>query len=193
MAVVNTCAVDLDESSNRCKESKGRVVSSATACERVKITGPRVQLPLLFPPLPLMRFSAAKSKKLNCTKEGFCDGENNTYSGRKITASLGNVTVWGEKIWKEQGGSAMANSLSMYSITENIYCSQLSSVAILLQTERNCFTSYNTTKGLSSLSLCAIVLRSSPPSYVSTCNGQRSSQLFCVHYMLTEETVTPQI
>jgi hypothetical protein len=29
----------------------------------------------------------------------------------------------------------MANSLSMYSITENIYCSQLSSVAILLQPE----------------------------------------------------------
>jgi hypothetical protein len=29
----------------------------------------------------------------------------------------------------------MANSLSMYSITENIYCSQLSSVMILLQPE----------------------------------------------------------
>jgi hypothetical protein len=39
-----------------------------------------------------------------------------------------------------------------------------------------------TRKGLFSLSLCAIVLRSSPPSHVSTCNGQRSSQLFCVHY-----------
>jgi hypothetical protein len=37
----------------------------------------------------------------------------------------------------------MANSLSMYSITENIYYSQLSSVAILLQPEPNCFTSYN--------------------------------------------------
>jgi hypothetical protein len=36
---------------------------------------------------------------------------------------------------EEQGGSAMANSLSMYSITENIYYSQLSSVAILLQPE----------------------------------------------------------
>jgi hypothetical protein len=34
------------------------------------------------------------------------------YSGRKITESLGNVTVRGEKRWKEQGGSAMANSLS---------------------------------------------------------------------------------
>jgi hypothetical protein len=70
----------------------------------------------------------------------------------------------------------------MYSITENIYCSQLSSVAILLQPEPNCFTSYNTRKGLGSLSSCAITLRSSPPSHVSTCNGQRSSQLFCVHY-----------
>jgi hypothetical protein len=34
------------------------------------------------------------------------------YSGRKITANLGNVTVrWG-KTWKEQGGSKMAKSLS---------------------------------------------------------------------------------
>jgi hypothetical protein len=70
----------------------------------------------------------------------------------------------------------------MYSITENIYYSQLSSVALLLQPEPKCFTSYNTMKGLGSLSLCAIVLRSSPPSHVSTCNSQRSSQLFCVHY-----------
>jgi hypothetical protein len=31
-----------------------------------------------------------------------------------------------------------------------------------------------------SLPLCAIVLRSFPPSHVSTCNGQRSSQLFIV-------------
>jgi hypothetical protein len=47
----------------------------------------------------------------------------------------------------------MSNSLSMYSINENIYCSQLSSVAVLLQPEPNCFTSYNTRKGLCSLSL----------------------------------------
>jgi hypothetical protein len=72
--------------------------------------------------------------------------------------------------------------LSIYSITENIYYSQLSSVALLLQPERNCFISYNTRKGLGSVSLCAVVLRSSPPSHVSTCNGQRSSQLFFVHY-----------
>jgi hypothetical protein len=70
----------------------------------------------------------------------------------------------------------------MYSITENIYCSQLSSVAILLQPKLKYFTSYSTRKGLGSLSPCAIALRSSPPSHVSTCNGQRSSQLFCVHY-----------
>jgi hypothetical protein len=34
------------------------------------------------------------------------------YSGRKITESLGNVTVRGEKSWKEQEGSAIINSLS---------------------------------------------------------------------------------
>jgi hypothetical protein len=78
-------------------------------------------------------------------------------------------------------GSAMANSLSMYNITENIYYSQLSSVAILLQPEPNCFTSYNTRKGLCFLSLCAIALRSPPASHVSTSNSQWSSQLFCVY------------
>jgi hypothetical protein len=62
----------------------------------------------------------------------------------------------------------------------------VSSVALLLQAEPNCFTSYNTSKGLGSVSLCAIVLRSSPFSHVSTCNRQRSWQLFCVHYMTTE-------
>jgi hypothetical protein len=68
------------------------------------------------------------------------------YSGRNITESLGNVTVKGEKRLKGQGGSTMVKSLSMYSITENIYYSQLSSVAIFLQPEPNCFTSYNTRK-----------------------------------------------
>jgi hypothetical protein len=34
------------------------------------------------------------------------------YSGSKITDCLGNVTVRGEKRWKEQGGSAIVNSLS---------------------------------------------------------------------------------
>jgi hypothetical protein len=51
--------------------------------------------------------------------------------------------------------------LSMYSITENIYYPQLSSVAILLQSEP-VFTSYSTRKRLGSLS-CAIALRSSLP------------------------------
>jgi hypothetical protein len=64
---------------------------------------------------------------------------------------LGKRHIKRGKRWKGQGGSAMANSLSMRSITENIYCSQLSSVAILLQAERNCFTSYSTRKGLGSL------------------------------------------
>jgi hypothetical protein len=101
----------------------------------------------------------------------FCVFPKVTYSGRKITESLGNVAVRGGKRWKEQGGRVIANSLSMNSIIENIYYSQLSSVALLLQPERNCFTSYNIMKTLGSLSLCAIVLRSSPPSHVSTCNG----------------------
>jgi hypothetical protein len=57
------------------------------------------------------------------------------YNGRKITESLRNVTVREENRWKKQGRSAIVNSLSMYSITENIYCSQLSSVAILLRPE----------------------------------------------------------
>jgi hypothetical protein len=76
------------------------------------------------------------------------------YSGRKITASLGNVTVRGEKAGKGKGEARWRRvCLSMYSITENIYYSQLSSVAILLQPERNCFTSHNTRKGLGSLNV----------------------------------------
>jgi hypothetical protein len=58
------------------------------------------------------------------------------YSGRKRTESLGNVTVRGEKGGKSKGGARWPTvSLSMYSITEHIYYSQLSSVAILLQPE----------------------------------------------------------
>jgi hypothetical protein len=103
------------------------------------------------------------------------------YSGRKITESLGNVTVRGGKDGNSKRGARLSTvCLSMYSKTENIYYSQLSSVAILLQPEpvsrriiqrKDCV-----------LSLCAVFLRSSPPSQVSICNGQRSSQLFCVHY-----------
>jgi hypothetical protein len=70
-----------------------------------------------------------------------------TCSGRKITESLGNVTVRGEKDGKSKRGARLSTvCLSMYSVTENIYCSQLSSVVILLQPEPNCFTSYNTRK-----------------------------------------------
>jgi hypothetical protein len=103
-----------------------------------------------------------------------------TYSGRKITELGKRHSKRGKKM-ERAWGSTMAKSLSMYSITENIYYSQLSSVTILLQPEP-VFTSYSTMKGLCSLCLCAFALRSSPPSHVSTCNGQRSSQLFCVHY-----------
>jgi hypothetical protein len=81
----------------------------------------------------------------------------------------------------------MANSLSMYSITENIYYSQLSSIAILLQPEPNCFTSYNTRKDwvLSHHVLSPCGLPPPPPPNVPTCRGQRSSQLFCVHYAIS--------
>jgi hypothetical protein len=58
---------------------------------------------------------------------------------------LGNVTVRGEKDGKSKGGARWP-SLNLYSITENIYYSQLSSVAILLQT-KHVFTSYNTVQG----------------------------------------------
>jgi hypothetical protein len=87
----------------------------------------------------------------------------------------------GKKDGKSNGGARLSTvCLSMYSITENIYCSQLSSVAILLQPEPNYFTSYNTRKGLCSLSLGAIVLRSLPPTcLLVTVNEAR--QLFCVH------------
>jgi hypothetical protein len=61
--------------------------------------------------------------------------------GHKITASFGNVTVRGEKDGKDKGEARWPTvCLSMYSITENIYYSQLSSVALILQPERNSFT-----------------------------------------------------
>jgi hypothetical protein len=85
------------------------------------------------------------------------------YSGRKITESFGNVTVRGEKDGKGKGGARLSTvCLSMYSITENIYYSQLSSVAILLQPE-TVFTSYNTKDWVLSayvLSPCGLALPS---------------------------------
>jgi hypothetical protein len=56
-----------------------------------------------------------------------------------------NAAVRGEKDGKSKREARLSTvCLSMYSTTENIYYSQLSSVAILLQPEPNCFTSYNT-------------------------------------------------
>jgi hypothetical protein len=115
-----------------------------------------------------------------------------TYSGCKITENLGNVTVRGEKDRKSKGGARLSIvCLSMYIITENIYYSQLSFVVILLQSEPNCFTSYNIKKWLCFLSFCAIVFRSPPAYHVSGSNGQWNSLLIlhllycqarCLHY-----------
>jgi hypothetical protein len=98
------------------------------------------------------------------------------YSGRKITERLGNVTVRGGKYGKSKGGAQCPTvCLSMYSITENIYYSQLSSVAILLQPEPKCFTSYNTRKGLRSLSVLSSCGLPLPPTcLLLTANEARS-------------------
>jgi hypothetical protein len=72
-------------------------------------------------------------------------------------------------------GSAIVNSLSMYSITENIYYSQLSSVAILPQPEL-VFTSYSTRKDWvlypNVLSPCGLTL--TPTCLLITVNEARS-------------------
>jgi hypothetical protein len=92
-----------------------------------------------------------------------------TYSRRKITESLWNVTVRGEKDGKSKGGARLSTvCLSIYSITENIYYSQLSSVVILIQPET---VSHRKIQEKCCLSFCAIVLRSPPPSHVSIYNG----------------------
>jgi hypothetical protein len=68
--------------------------------------------------------------------------------------------------------------LSMYSITENICYSHLSSVAILLRPEPNCLTSYNTMKWLCSLSLSVLSSCSLPlplACLLLTVNEARSS------------------
>jgi hypothetical protein len=74
----------------------------------------------------------------------------------------------------------------MYSITEIIYYSQLSSVAILLQPEPNCFTSYNTRKGwvLSPyvLSPCGLLLPST--CLLVTVNEARSYFAFTITSVL---------
>jgi hypothetical protein len=91
--------------------------------------------------VPQLRAKAQRGAALHiaCAVTAWVDGcvafcsQIDTYSGRKITESLGNVTVRGEKDGKSKGGARLSTvCLSMYSITENIYYSQLSSVAILL-------------------------------------------------------------
>jgi hypothetical protein len=81
----------------------------------------------------------------------------------------------------------MANSLlSMYSITENIYCSQLSSVAILLQLET---VSHRTVQGkdwvLSPhvLSPCGLPLH--PTCLLVTVNEARSNLASTILYLPT--------
>jgi hypothetical protein len=89
----------------------------------------------------------------------------------------------GENGKSKRGACWPTVCLSMYSTTENIYYSQLSSVAILVQPEP---VSHRIIQGKDCvLSLCAIVLRSPPPSHVYTYNCQRRSQLFCVHCTTT--------
>jgi hypothetical protein len=76
------------------------------------------------------------SKEPLLNTSGYGWDEEWMYSGRKITESLGNVTVRGAKDGTSKGKPQRPTVyLSMYSITENIYYSQLSSVAILLQPE----------------------------------------------------------
>jgi hypothetical protein len=53
--------------------------------------------------------------------------------------------------------------------------------ALLVQHKRNNFTSDKKKEGMGYLSVYAIASRSSPASYACICNGQRSSELFCVH------------
>jgi hypothetical protein len=78
-----------------------------------------------------------------------------------------------ERARRERDGEVC---LSMYSRTENIYYSQLSSVAILLQTEPTCFTSYNTRKDWvlspNVLSSCGLPLP--PTCLLVTVNEARS-------------------
>jgi hypothetical protein len=47
-------------------------------------------------------------------------------------------------------------------------------------------------EGLSCLSVCAIASRSSPPSNVCICNGQPSSELFCVHFESVSDSGAPE-
>jgi hypothetical protein len=85
----------------------------------------------------------------------------------------------------------------MYSITENIYYPQLSSVAILLQPEP---VSHRIVQGNDCvfLSLCAIVLRSPPASHVSSFTVSEARSYFASAIRvrrvntLTQNTRTPR-
>jgi hypothetical protein len=57
-------------------------------------------------------FSCFISDVINMTNSFVTFSQIILYSGRKITDSLGNVTVRGEKGWKEQEASGIVNSLS---------------------------------------------------------------------------------
>jgi hypothetical protein len=84
----------------------------------------------------------------------------------------------------------MAKSLSMYSTTESIYYSQLSSVVLLLQPELNCFTSYNTRKGLGSLSpyvLSSCGLPLPPTCLLVTVNGAISYFASTIHRVCEQD------
>jgi hypothetical protein len=96
------------------------------------------------------------------------------YTGRKISESLGNVTVRGEKDGKSKGE---CDGQQSEHVTENIYYSQLSSFAILLQPEPNCFTSYSTRKWFCFLSpymLSSCGLPHPPTCLLLTVNEARS-------------------
>jgi hypothetical protein len=77
----------------------------------------------------------------------------------------------------------------MYSITESIYYSQLSSVAILLQPEPVSHRIIQANDGVFSPSV--LFIRSPPVSHVSASNDQCScsSQLFCVHCTAASSSV----
>jgi hypothetical protein len=111
----------------------------------------------------------------------------NNWDLRKCHSKRGNR-------WKEQGGTRLSTvCLSMYSITENIYYSRLSSVAILLQPETNCFTSYNTSKWLlCSLSLCACGLPLSLWCLLLTVSEAHSYVASTIPFTAIDTCIIPQ-
>jgi hypothetical protein len=110
------------------------------------------------------------------------------YSRRKITESLGNVTIRGKKDGRSKGeGRLPSVCLSMYSITENIYYSQPSSVAILLQPET---VSYRIIQGndcvFSPSVLSSLGLPLPPTWLILTVSEARSYFASTVHLLPTQ-------